>query len=115
MSRLEDYYALLGVSVDADVEVITKAYRRKALELHPDKQSQAAPTNSSFQLLSEAYQILKDSESRRQYDLMQKGTMRSDLYPASRFLNICQICIHVLFSCLGVKGTGPNLSRARFG
>eukprot|EP01122_Echinamoeba_exundans_P001131 TRINITY_DN11080_c0_g1_i1.p1 TRINITY_DN11080_c0_g1~~TRINITY_DN11080_c0_g1_i1.p1 ORF type:complete len:148 (-),score=7.84 TRINITY_DN11080_c0_g1_i1:37-480(-) len=77
MSRLENYYALLGVPVDADVELITKAYRRRALELHPDKNSPAAPTNTSFQLLSEAYQTLKDEESRRQYDKMQQVALTS--------------------------------------
>lgn len=63
------YYAVLGVSPNSDAGEIKAAFRRKAMELHPDRNNSPDAT-SQFQLLYEAYSILSDSASRAQYDTM---------------------------------------------
>lgn len=60
-----DYYETLGVSKDASADEIKKAFRRKAIELHPDKQG---GDEARFKEINEAYEILKDSSKRQRYD-----------------------------------------------
>jgi molecular chaperone DnaJ len=60
-----DYYEVLGVGKDASADEIKKAFRRKAVELHPDKQG---GDEEKFKELNEAYEVLKDSGKRQRYD-----------------------------------------------
>ncbi|KAG8921049.1 hypothetical protein FRC00_009204 [Tulasnella sp. 408] len=53
------YYDILGVKADADVVDLKKAYRKKAMEFHPDK-NKALDTDQRFQEISKAYQVLSD-------------------------------------------------------
>jgi len=62
----EDYYALLGVEVYADDEDIRRAWRKLALEHHPDRAGTHA--TSWFQRLSVAYAVISDPVARRAYD-----------------------------------------------
>ena len=62
-----DYYEVLGVSKDAGEEEIKKAFRKKALEYHPDK-NKSADAEEKFKEINEAYQILNDTEKRSRYD-----------------------------------------------
>lgn len=64
----DDYYDILGVSNTATIEVITSSYRRLALDRHPDKNRNNPGATAAFQLLSNAYEIMKDPEKRRIYD-----------------------------------------------
>ncbi|HEY6209501.1 MAG TPA: DnaJ domain-containing protein, partial [Gemmatimonadales bacterium] len=65
-----DYYALLGVPRDADEAEIKKAYRRLAMQHHPDRvgpdEKQAA--EAKFKEITEAYEVLRDPEKRASYD-----------------------------------------------
>lgn len=63
------YYAILRVDNDADGAFIKAAYRRRAMELHPDRNASAGAT-SQFQHLNEAYAVLCEPESRAEYDTM---------------------------------------------
>ena len=63
----QDYYQTLGVDRDAAEEEIRKAYRRLARKFHPDV-SNEADAESKFKKVSEAYEVLKDSEKRQLYD-----------------------------------------------
>jgi molecular chaperone DnaJ len=62
-----DYYEVLGVKRTADDDELKKAYRKLALKLHPDKNSETH-AEERFKELNEAYQILSDPERRMQYD-----------------------------------------------
>ena len=62
-----DYYELLGVSRGDSEEEIRKAFRRKAMEYHPDR-NRSPGAEEKFKEINEAYQVLTDSNKRAQYD-----------------------------------------------
>jgi molecular chaperone DnaJ len=63
-----DYYELLGVSRDASAEDIKKAYRKKAVQYHPDKHKGDKEMEEKFKEVSEAYDVLKDPDKRAAFD-----------------------------------------------
>lgn len=60
-----DYYEVLGVSKTASADELKKAYRRLAVEHHPDKEG---GSEEKFKELNEAYDVLKDAQKRQRYD-----------------------------------------------
>jgi molecular chaperone DnaJ len=64
----KDYYATLGVARTATPEEIKKAYRKKALECHPDRNPNNPKAEAEFKQVSEAYEVLSDDNRRRVYD-----------------------------------------------
>ncbi|WP_338408605.1 molecular chaperone DnaJ [uncultured Flavobacterium sp.] len=64
----KDFYEILGISKSADAAEIKKAYRKKALEFHPDKNPGNAAAEEKFKLAAEAYEILSDSNKKAKYD-----------------------------------------------
>ncbi len=67
MAKEENYYEILGVSRTATSEEITKAYRKKMKEHHPDLHNSEEDEETS-KLLNEAYEVLSDKEKRKEYD-----------------------------------------------
>ena len=63
-----DYYDVLGVSEDASEKEIKKAYRKKAMEYHPDRNPDDPEAEKKFKDASEAYEVLSDPEKRQRYD-----------------------------------------------
>lgn len=65
---MKDYYAILGVAKTATKDEIRAAYRKLALECHPDRNPGNKDAESRFRMISEAYDNLSDDQRRRQYD-----------------------------------------------
>jgi curved DNA-binding protein len=63
-----DYYQTLGVETEASPEEIKKAYRKLALETHPDRNPNDSRAEERFKRISEAYGVLIDPQKRAQYD-----------------------------------------------
>lgn len=64
----KDYYEILGVDKDANTSTIKKAYRKLAKKYHPDLNPDNDQAQEKFKEVSEAYEVLKDPEKRKQYD-----------------------------------------------
>ncbi|MFA8434436.1 MAG: molecular chaperone DnaJ [Marinifilaceae bacterium] len=63
-----DYYEVLGVSKDASEAEIKKAYRKKAIQYHPDKNPDDKEAEEKFKEAAEAYEVLSTPEKRQRYD-----------------------------------------------
>ena len=66
--REPDFYAVLGVPRDASETDIKKAYRRLAMEHHPDRNNGDKAAEEKFKQLTEAYDVLRDPDKRAAYD-----------------------------------------------
>ncbi|KAK6360096.1 hypothetical protein TWF730_006250 [Orbilia blumenaviensis] len=75
----EDFYTLLGVDRNADQDEIKKAYRKKALELHPDKNvNNVEAATKLFSEVQAAYEVLSDPQERAWYDSHKDQILRED-------------------------------------
>jgi curved DNA-binding protein len=68
MENFRNYYEILGVSPEATSEEIKKAFRRLALQYHPDRNPGNKEAEEKFKDISEAYEVLHNSDKRAQYD-----------------------------------------------
>ena len=86
-----DYYQILGISKKASSTDIKKAYRKLALQWHPDK-NKTPGANKKFKEISEAYQCLQDSTKRQQYD------NRNSIFPKTCLETMNPININIRFN-----------------
>ncbi|TMC48981.1 MAG: molecular chaperone DnaJ [Chloroflexi bacterium] len=68
MAVKRDYYEVLGVSRDASPEELKKAYRRLAMQYHPDRNPNDKQAEERFKEVGEAYAVLGDAQKRQRYD-----------------------------------------------
>lgn len=64
----KDYYEILGIDKSADAAAIKKAYRKKAIEYHPDKNPGDSVAEEKFKEAAEAYEVLSDPDKKARYD-----------------------------------------------
>ncbi|XP_065161971.1 dnaJ homolog subfamily B member 12 [Atheta coriaria] len=90
IKKCKDYYEILGVSKDATDSDIKKAYKKLALQLHPDK-NKAPGSAEAFKAIGNAVAVLTDAEKRKQYDMfgsdedrMQRQANRSNMFSYTR-------------------------------
>ena len=79
-----DYYGVLGVTKTASDQEIKAAYRRLALQYHPDK-NQSPDAKQKFQELTHAYSVLIDQEKRYNYD---HGIQEDDIIDFEDFVDL---------------------------
>jgi molecular chaperone DnaJ len=63
-----DYYEVLGIEREADLDAVKKAYRKLALQYHPDRNPGDAKAEDHFKEVNEAYEVLQDPQKRAAYD-----------------------------------------------
>src|ERR687884_1384244 len=68
MAIKRDYYEVLGVGRSATTEEVKRAYRKLALQYHPDRNPNNPQAEARFKEVNEAYEVLSDDTKRRQYD-----------------------------------------------
>src|SRR5437870_2651307 len=64
----QDFYDILGVSKSADADELKRAYRKLAMQYHPDRNPGDKSSEHKFKELNEAYDVLKDDQKRAAYD-----------------------------------------------
>ncbi len=77
MSNKRDYYEVLGISRNANESEIKKAYRKLALQYHPDKNPDDSVAEEKFKEAAEAYEILSDANKKSRYDQYGHAGMNS--------------------------------------
>src|SRR6187431_206319 len=68
MSAKRDYYEILGVNKSSSGDEIKKAYRKVAIQFHPDKNPDNKEAEEKFKEAAEAYEVLSDADKRAKYD-----------------------------------------------
>ncbi|MCW2244907.1 molecular chaperone DnaJ [Azospirillum fermentarium] len=77
----QDYYELLGVAKTASADELKKAYRKLAMQYHPDRNPGDAEAEHKFKEISEAYDVLKDEQKRAAYDRFGHGAFENGRGP----------------------------------
>ncbi|MCB0415849.1 MAG: J domain-containing protein [Bdellovibrionales bacterium] len=81
--QFKDYYKILGVSASIDKDGIKKAYRKLAVQYHPDKNPDDPTAEEKFREVTEAYQVLSNEVERKKYDLFSDTLKHSNINKSS--------------------------------
>jgi len=81
MANKRDYYEVLGVSRSASADELKKAYRKLAMQYHPDRNPDNKEAAETFKEVCEAYEVLSDADKRQRYDQYGHDGMKSAFGP----------------------------------
>ena len=112
MAEKRDYYEVLGVEKTASAEDIKKAYRKKAIQYHPDKNPGDKQAEEKFKEAAEAYEVLSDPQKRQRYDQFGHAGMSGAGGFSGGFTNMEDIFSQFgdLFESWGMGGMGGGFS-----
>lgn len=113
-----DYYEVLEITRDADEQTLKSAYRKKAMQFHPDRNPGNVEAEEKFKLAAEAYGILSDPEKRRVYDRFGheglQGVGNGASYDSSAFTDFQDVFGDIFENFFG-GGGGRSRNRVRRG
>jgi len=89
-----DYYSVLNVERNASKEELKKAYRKLAMQYHPDRNPGNAEAEEKFKEAAEAYEVLNNDDKRARYDRFGHDGLRGSGFGSSGFSNINDIFSH---------------------
>lgn len=111
MAEKEDYYKILGVSKNSTTVEIKSAYRKKAMQYHPDRNPGNAETEELFKQVNEAYGVLSDDNKRQIYDTYgHEGMRQQGGFGGAGFSDINDI-FNSVFSDMFGGGFGGGFGR----
>jgi len=87
----KDFYEILGISKNATPEEIKKAYRKKAIEFHPDKNPGNKEAEENFKTAAEAYEVLSDADKKAKYDQYGHQAFEAGGYGGGHHMNMDDI------------------------
>ncbi len=104
-----DYYELLGVSRDASADELKKAYRKMAMQYHPDKNHGNKEAEHKFKEINEAYDVLRDDQKRAAYDRYGHAAFEQ----GGGFGDIFEEMFGEILGGGGRRGSGPSQAGQR--
>jgi molecular chaperone DnaJ len=106
MASKRDYYEVLEVSKDADDETIKRAYRRLAMQYHPDRNSGNPEAEVRFKECAEAYEVLRDKNKRQRYDRYGHAGLDDAVSPSFSSTDALRNFFNDVFGFFGGQGFG---------
>lgn len=115
MADKRDYYEVLGVAKDAPDKEIKKAYRKLAMQFHPDRNPGDKEAEASFKEAAEAYEVLSDADKRSTYDRFGHSGLKGQGYQGFSGSDDIFSAFGDMFGDLFGFGGGGGRQRARSG
>lgn len=116
MAEQRDYYEILGVARNADPDTIKKAYRKLAMQFHPDKNPGNKEAEDKFKEAASAYEVLSDTNKRAQYDRFGHAAFSQARGGGAGFQNVDDIFANfsdIFGDFFGMGGMGGSSRRQR--
>lgn len=106
---MADYYEILEVARSATADDIKKAYRKKAIQFHPDKNPGNSEAEKRFKEISEAYEVLNDDKKRQMYDRYGKEGVQGAAAGAGQGFSSMDEALRTFMGAFGMGGGGETI------